>query len=156
MDTWIPASEVIAVLNQEAPSSTPQSPQPSQHKLTRNMKRKYEEMNLQKLSEIDPKFMALEKEREEMTKVRNVEKISLGHYQIGTWYFSPFPEEYETCKELFVCEFCLKYMKLESSLLKHKVPLATHFRRNLAPRVDRQASASTKRIACKSLKWMEK
>jgi hypothetical protein len=92
-----------------------------QQKLTRNMKRKYEEMNLQKLSEIDPKFMELEKEREEMTKVRNIETIYFGSYQLGTWYFSPYPEEYgTTCKELFICEHCLKYMKFPEVWLHHQ------------------------------------
>ena len=36
------------------------------------------------------------------------------------WYFSPYPEEY--CKEakLFVCEFCLKYMKKKHTLDRHR------------------------------------
>ena len=85
------------------------------------MKRKYEEMNLQKLSEIDPKFMALEKEREEITKVRIIEHIVMGPFEIGTWYFSPFPDEYGNCKKLFVCECCLKYMKLEETFVRHCV-----------------------------------
>jgi histone acetyltransferase MYST1 len=41
-------------------------------------------------------------------KVKNIQSIELGRYEIETWYFSPYPEEY--CKEekLHVCEFCLK------------------------------------------------
>jgi histone acetyltransferase MYST1 len=88
---------------------------------TRNMKRKVEEMDFSKLGEIDPKFLELEKEREEITKVRNVETIYLGKYEIGTWYFSPFPEEYGKCKELWICEFCLKYMKWSDSYNSHRV-----------------------------------
>ncbi len=90
-------------------------------KLTRQLKRKYEQMSLQKLSEIDPKFLALEKEREEITKIRIIETIVMGPFEIGTWYFSPFPDEYGNCKKLFLCEGCLKYMKLEESYRKHQV-----------------------------------
>lgn len=42
------------------------------------------------------------KEHEEFTKVKNVELIELGRYEMETWYFSPLPEEYRECK---VCRF---------------------------------------------------
>lgn len=38
------------------------------------------------------------KEHEEFTKVKNVEMIELGRYEMETWYFSPLPEEYRDCK----------------------------------------------------------
>ena len=38
------------------------------------------------------------KEHEEFTKVKNVEVIELGRYEMETWYFSPLPEEYRGCK----------------------------------------------------------
>jgi hypothetical protein len=104
---------------------------------TRNMKRKVEEMDFSKLGEIDPKFLELEKEREEITKVRNVETIYLGKYEIGTWYFSPFPEEYGKCKELWICEFCLKYMKWSDSYNSHRVFLKSYARK-VAKRDHRQ------------------
>jgi len=53
----------------------------------------------------------LEKEHEEITKVKNVNTIEFGRYEIDTWYFSPYPEEFSKCSKLFICEFCLKYMK---------------------------------------------
>ena len=34
--------------------------------------------------------------------------------------FSPYPAEYADCAKLYVCEHCLKYMKHEVTLLKHK------------------------------------
>jgi len=63
---------------------------------------------------------ALEKEHEERTKVKNIGKIHIGKFEVDTWYFSPFPEEYRTCKRLFFCEYCLKYMKKSATLEKHK------------------------------------
>ena len=61
-----------------------------------------------------------EKEHEEVTKVRNIQRIELGRYVVDTWYFSPYPEEYANLDTLFMCEFCLKYMKRKDTLLRHQ------------------------------------
>lgn len=63
----------------------------------------------------------LEKEHEEFTKVKNINTIEFGRYEIDTWYFSPYPEEFSQCNKLYVCEFCLKYMKKKKTLLRHKM-----------------------------------
>jgi len=91
-------------------------------KLTRNMKRKYGIINesLQSLSEIDPKLAALEKEREEITKVKNIEKVQFGNYLLNSWYFSPYPNEYKNRSKLYICDHCMKYMIYESTLIKHR------------------------------------
>jgi len=60
----------------------------------------------------------LEKEHEEITKVKNVNTIEFGRYEIDTWYFSPYPEEFSKCSKLFICEFCLKYMKKKEDSLE--------------------------------------
>lgn len=61
----------------------------------------------------------LEKEHEEITKVKNIQTIVMGKYEIETWYFSPYPEEYCGEDKLYVCEFCLKYMKKQRTLQRH-------------------------------------
>ena len=38
------------------------------------------------------------REHEEFTKVKNIEKIELGRYEMETWYYSPFPPEYRDCR----------------------------------------------------------
>jgi hypothetical protein len=43
-------------------------------------------------------------EHEEFTKVRNILKIELGRHEMDTWYFSPFPPEYNDCSKLYFCE----------------------------------------------------
>ncbi len=58
----------------------------------------------------ESKLHLLEKEHEELTKVRNIETIEFADFAIGTWYYSPFPEQY-TGHKLYVCNYCLKYMK---------------------------------------------
>lgn len=47
--------------------------------------------------------------------------MELGRYEIDTWYFSPYPEEFAKCDKLYICEFCLKYMKKKKTLNRHKV-----------------------------------
>ena len=69
----------------------------------------------------DPSLAALEREHEETTKVKNIEKIFMGGWEVECWYFSPYPEEYAECETLYVCEFCLKYMRKKKSFRRHKV-----------------------------------
>ena len=68
----------------------------------------------------DPALAALEREHEEVTKVKNIEKIYMGGWEVEAWYFSPYPEEYSQQPALFLCEFCLKYMRKSSTFLRHK------------------------------------
>lgn len=90
-------------------------------KLTRNLKRKHDEINhVQKsYAEMDPQTAALEREHEAITKVKYVDRIQLGKYEIDSWYFSPFPDEYGRQPKLWICEFCLKYMRLEKTYKYH-------------------------------------
>jgi MOZ/SAS family/MYST family zinc finger domain len=68
----------------------------------------------------DPASAAFEREHEETTKVKNIEKIVMGSWVVAAWYYSPFPAEYSDVETLYVCEFCLTYMKKRKSLRKHK------------------------------------
>lgn len=90
---------------------------------------------------------ALEKEHEEITKVcaplcrrlrrmpgghtmflkllpwqvKNVQCIEFGQWEVDTWYYSPYPDEYCQDDKLYICEFCLKYLKKKKTLERHKV-----------------------------------
>lgn len=93
----------------------------SERKMTRNMKRRHDEINhVQKsFEEMDPTTAALEKEHEALTKVKYINKVQLGKYEVDTWYFSPYPEEYGKQSKLWICEYCLKYMRLETTYVQH-------------------------------------
>ncbi|MCJ8730490.1 hypothetical protein PDJAM_G00184990 [Pangasius djambal] len=45
--------------------------------------------------------------------------IEFGKYEIQTWYSSPYPPEYSRLQKLYLCEFCLKYMKSQDILQRH-------------------------------------
>ena len=50
-----------------------------------------------------------------------MDKIQFGKYEIDAWYFSPFPEEYGKQCKLWICEYCIKYMKFEKTYKEHLV-----------------------------------
>ncbi|MEW5308481.1 MAG: hypothetical protein WDW38_000438 [Sanguina aurantia] len=56
---------------------------------------------------------------EENTKVKNIETIELGRHCMDTWYYSPFPPEYNYCKKLYFCEFSLHFFMRRSQMLRH-------------------------------------
>lgn len=107
---------------------------------------------LQTYAEMDPTTAALEKEHEavrwtsrvitsvsmfrclhlplrsslpQITKVKYVDKIQIGNFEIDAWYFSPFPEDYGKQPKLWICEYCLKYMKYEKTFRHHLVSPAS-------------------------------
>uniref|UniRef100_A0A9J8CMG6 histone acetyltransferase n=1 Tax=Cyprinus carpio carpio TaxID=630221 RepID=A0A9J8CMG6_CYPCA len=45
--------------------------------------------------------------------------IEFGQYEIQTWYSSPYPPEYSRLPKLYLCEFCLKYVKSQDILQRH-------------------------------------
>nr|CAB3257896.1 histone acetyltransferase KAT6A [Phallusia mammillata] len=61
----------------------------------------------------------VEGEPPDPSTVRCPESIEFGKYSIETWYSSPYPQEYARLKKLYMCEFCLKYMKSHAILQRH-------------------------------------
>ena len=92
-----------------------------ERKITRNQKRIYDEINhVQKtFEEMDPTTAALEKKHEAWTKMKYIDRVQIGRFEIATWYYSPYPQHYEKCSKLWICEFCLKYMRFEKTYRKH-------------------------------------
>mmetsp|Transcript_18126 Transcript_18126/g.21724 ORF Transcript_18126/g.21724 Transcript_18126/m.21724 type:complete len:522 (-) Transcript_18126:956-2521(-) len=67
-------------------------------------------------AEFDP---AILREHEEFTKVKNIERIEIGKFDVQTWYFSPFPPDVSPCDKLYFCEFCLNFMRRKTQLQRH-------------------------------------
>ncbi|CAH1795541.1 unnamed protein product [Owenia fusiformis] len=60
-----------------------------------------------------------EKEKTLVNTGRYPPCIEFGRYEINTWYSSPYPAECARLPKLYICEFCLKYMKSRSILRRH-------------------------------------
>ena len=54
------------------------------------------------------------------THTRLPQEIEFGKYSIETWYSSPYPQEYATLQKLYICEFCLQYVKSRTLLKRHR------------------------------------
>lgn len=57
------------------------------------------------------------------SNVDKIKRIRFGTFDIDTWYSAPYPEEYAQVPEgrLWMCEFCLKYMKSGFVAGRHRV-----------------------------------
>merc|ERR1719187_17527 len=54
-----------------------------------------------------------------ITRMKNVELIELGRHRIKPWYFSPYPIELVSLPCIYICEFCLKFIKSRVCLERH-------------------------------------
>ncbi|EFO23589.1 histone acetyltransferase MYST1 [Loa loa] len=116
LDEWAQRSQIQKVFVQKNTSIDD-----GRRKITRVRKRKHIEMiespNLH--PSIEDERTALEKEHEEVTKVKHIERIRYGNYEIDTWYFSPYPDDYGKAHSLYICQYCMRYMKFERSYRVH-------------------------------------
>ncbi|RNA15040.1 histone acetyltransferase KAT7 isoform X5, partial [Brachionus plicatilis] len=45
--------------------------------------------------------------------------IQFGNHEIETWYKSPYPDDYWQLNKIFICQYCLTFMKSHSVLNRH-------------------------------------
>ena len=55
----------------------------------------------------------------ELTKIRNIDSITLGDQKMLTWYYSPYPYPFHDMPHLFICEHCLRYFQTKEELDMH-------------------------------------
>jgi len=117
-----PALGGVGVPRGDPLSGTPRADAGAGRKLTRNLKRRYNEINnvAGDPEDLTPLDQKLEHEHDERTKVKNVGVVECGRFEVDAWYYSPYPGEYGEANKLFVCERCLKYMRKRKTLLAHR------------------------------------
>ncbi|XP_018329602.1 histone acetyltransferase KAT7 isoform X2 [Agrilus planipennis] len=72
----------------------------------------------------DAQAIASEKIEEELEKLPNfkgTKYIEMGKFEMEVWYQSPYPEDYARLPKLYICEYCLRYMKSRTVLQRHVV-----------------------------------
>lgn len=62
---------------------------------------------------------ATQREHEAATRVKNINAVVLGKWEIQTWYYSPFPKEYIGCDTLYFCEYDLHFVKRPEALQRY-------------------------------------
>lgn len=58
-------------------------------------------------------------EDHEYAKVKNIDTVVFGRFEVDAWYFSPYPAEVTKSRKIFVCEFCFKYHSSLFQLERH-------------------------------------
>ena len=61
----------------------------------------------------------IEDELKGLPDVKGTKYMEMGRNEMVVWYQSPYPEEYTILPKIYVCEFCLKYMKSRPILDRH-------------------------------------
>ncbi|KAJ2617141.1 Histone acetyltransferase [Coemansia sp. RSA 1365] len=56
----------------------------------------------------------------EVARMKNLNVIEMGQYQVEPWYFSPYPLEYAHTPILYICEFCLCFYANKTQYTRHR------------------------------------
>lgn len=64
--------------------------------------------------------MVLVPHEDVVTRIKNIQCIYLGRHLIEPWYFSPYPQELSQFPIVYICEYCLKYLKSMKCLERHR------------------------------------
>lgn len=120
LDRWVPEKELFSHDYGIVTTTTNcVVPTVEGRRVTRRDKRKFGVASGMEEAVMDGDYVALEKEHEERTKVKNINSIQVGGYLVDTWYWSPYPDEYRNVAKLYICEYCLRYMRKQKTLNKH-------------------------------------
>ena len=58
-----------------------------------------------------------------MNKVKNIQVVEFGRFEMDTWYYAPYPEPYSSQQKLYICEYTLKYFRKKKTLIRHLAKL---------------------------------
>ena len=111
LDRWID----INLLNKSVEVYQNQS---DERVLTRNQRKQLEGSDEE--DSVPTDCRQFEKIHKEVTKIRNIDQITIGNFTIRTWYFSPYPHPYHTMDHLYICEQCFHYFGSQQELLAHQ------------------------------------
>ena len=112
LDAWVSIDKLSLL--------PPDSEEKKNSILTRFHKRQREDLHCEEADDDEnPNLANCEKDHEENTRVRNVDRIILGRFEIQPWYYSPYLCKYPQIPTLHICEFCLKYMRHGSTYKQH-------------------------------------
>ncbi|CAH1100230.1 unnamed protein product, partial [Psylliodes chrysocephalus] len=63
----------------------------------------------------------IEEDLKNLPGTKGTKYIEMGKFEMEVWYQSPYPEDYARLPKLYICEFCLRYMKSHTILHRHVV-----------------------------------
>ncbi|KAJ8913599.1 hypothetical protein NQ315_013421 [Exocentrus adspersus] len=61
----------------------------------------------------------IEEDLKTLPSTKGTKYIEMGKFEMEVWYQSPYPEDYARLPKLYICEYCLRYMKSRTILERH-------------------------------------
>lgn len=61
----------------------------------------------------------IEEDLKNQPSTKGTKYIEMGKFEMEVWYQSPYPEDYARLPKLYICEYCLRYMKSRTILERH-------------------------------------
>jgi len=58
--------------------------------------------------------------------IKNMNSIKIGKFSIKTWYFSPFPQEFQNIEKIYISEVTLKFFIREKHLFRYSLNCKLH------------------------------
>lgn len=110
LDRWVTLAEITSDPHAILVSSEEKSLSRTQRKLF------YDEEEIEKL---EIQYQPFERAHQEVTRVRNIDRITIGPYTIQAWYYSPYPNPYGKLDHLYICDYCFKYFQNAEELRNH-------------------------------------
>lgn len=89
-----------------------------EHVLSRNQRKLLEESDSDEEG-ASSEFVQFEKVHREVTKIRNIDFITIGKYTIRSWYYAPYPPPFYKMDHIFICEHCFSYFESQVKLQQH-------------------------------------
>lgn len=56
----------------------------------------------------------------EVHRVRNLDRLQMGKYEMEPWYFSPYPASFSDAEMVYIDEFCLSYFDNQRAFERHR------------------------------------
>ena len=56
----------------------------------------------------------------EISRVRNLDRIQMGAFEMEPWYLSPYPSNFTAADTIHICEFCLSYFSSLQTFTRHR------------------------------------
>lgn len=109
LDKWVPRSDL----------TSSQQPREAERVMSRYSRRLHESASSDD-EPVSSDVQRFEQVHKEVTKIRNIEKVTIGAYTVQAWYFAPYPDPYHTMKHLYICEYCWRYFENREELQKHQ------------------------------------
>ncbi|OHT07964.1 MOZ/SAS family protein [Tritrichomonas foetus] len=110
LDRWVDVSKLQPFVSTSQPST------PARVLSRRDHERLHNSSDDEQLSAEVQRFENIHRE---VTKIRNIEQITISNFTIRTWYFSPYPHPFYESPHLFICDHCCNYFATQEQLDEH-------------------------------------